>query len=244
VPEDLIANKKAALFTGCFANYYYPEVGKAMVEVLEHNGVKVIVPDQMCCGLPMIAKGNSRGAYRNILRNTAALHHAIANGYAILTTCSSCLLFIKRHYAQVGGRMAVEVADCTYHFSEYLLKLREKGHLDLAFRLMPQTVFYHTPCHLKAAEIGQPTLELLGLIPGLEMKHVSAECCGMGGADGYEKTNYRLATEIAGKLIDEINEYPSDRVVTDCGGCKQQIEAGCGLKAEHPVILVQEAYSA
>jgi glycerol-3-phosphate dehydrogenase subunit C len=66
----------------------------------------------------------------------------------------------------------------------------------------------------------------------------------MGGAYGYEKSNYRLATDIAGKLIEEVNEYPSDRVVTDCGGCKQQIEAGCGLKAEHPVILVQEAYSA
>jgi len=32
--EDLLGNKKVAYYTGCFANYYYPEVGEATVKVL------------------------------------------------------------------------------------------------------------------------------------------------------------------------------------------------------------------
>ena len=65
----------------------------------------------------------------------------------------------------------------------------------------------------------------------------------MGGAYGYEKKNYELSKEVAGKLYSEIRENPSDRVVTDCGGCKLQIEAGTGVKVDHPMILLQEAYN-
>ncbi len=77
MPDKLIANKKAAYFTGCFANYYYPEAGQATVRVLEKNGVEVMVPDQVCCALPMMAKGNTRGAYKNIKRNVEELDRAI-----------------------------------------------------------------------------------------------------------------------------------------------------------------------
>jgi glycerol-3-phosphate dehydrogenase subunit C len=65
----------------------------------------------------------------------------------------------------------------------------------------------------------------------------------MGGAYGYEKVNYKLSKDIAGKLYSEIRENPTDRIVTDCGGCKLQIEAGTGVKVDHPIILVQEAYN-
>jgi len=65
------------------------------------------------------------------------------------------------------------------------------------------------------------------------------QCCGMGGAYGFDKANYRLAFEIGSKLAQEINKHTADRIVTDCGGCKLQIEACCGLTVEHPIILFQ-----
>lgn len=64
----------------------------------------------------------------------------------------------------------------------------------------------------------------------------------MGGAYGNEKANYELAKDIAAKLYREIKGNPTDRIVTDCGGCKLQIEAGTGHKVDHPIILVKEAY--
>ncbi len=242
--EDLIGNKKVAYYSGCFANYYSPEVGEAMVKVLRKNGIEVMVPDQICCGLPMMAKGNTKGAYENMEHNTRVFGQAVSDGYALITTCSSCSLFIKRDYPlwMMGSEMAKQVSQNLYHFSEYLLLLHNRGELNTDFHPIPQTVFYHTPCHLTAQEIGDVTVKLLQLIPGITIKHVSTECCGMGGAYGYEKVNYRLAKEIAGKLYSEIKENPADRIVTDCGGCKLQIEAGTGLKVDHPVILIKEAY--
>jgi len=65
----------------------------------------------------------------------------------------------------------------------------------------------------------------------------------MGGAYGYEKMNYALSKEIAAKLYAEIKENSTDRIVTDCGGCKLQIECGTGLKVDHPMVLLQEAYN-
>lgn len=245
MPEDLIGNKKVAYYTGCFSNYYYPEVGEAMVEVLRKNGIEVMVPDQVCCGLPMMAKGNTKGAYENMEHNTRVFGQAVSDGYALITTCSSCSLFIKRDYPlwMMGSELAKQVSQNIYHFSEYLLLLHNRGELNTDFRPIKQTVFYHTPCHLTAQEIGDVTVKLLQLIPGITIKHVSTECCGMGGAYGYEKVNYELAKEIASKLYSEIKENPADRIVTDCGGCKLQIEAGTGLKVDHPIILLEEAYS-
>ncbi len=243
MPDNLISNKKVAYFTGCFTNYYYPEAGKATVRVLEKNGIKVIVPDQECCGLPMMAKGNTREALENINNNLKTLHKAVSEGYALITTCSSCALMVKRNYPELlKTEQAKDVAANLYLASEYLLKLHQIGQLNTGFKTIQQTVFYHTPCHLRAMETGSPTVKLLQLIPGTTVKYVSEVCCGMGGAYGYEKVNYPLSKEIAARVYAEIKENPTDRIVTDCGGCKLQIESGTGAKVDHPMILLQEAY--
>jgi len=244
MPEDLIRNKKVAFYTGCFANYYYPEASKATVKVLGNNGIEIIVPDQVCCGLPMMAKGNTKGAYKNMEHNIKMLSRLISDGYAIITTCSSCGLMLKRDYPLLlGSKKASLVSPSIFHITEYLLELVKEGRLNTEFRHIPQTVFYHTPCHLTAQGTGNVTIKMLRLIPGIIIKKISNECCGMGGAYGYEKVNYELSKDIASKLYSDIRENPTDRVVTDCGGCKLQIEAGTGVKADHPIILIQEAYN-
>lgn len=242
--EELISNKKVAYYSGCFANYYYPEVGEAMVEILRKNGIEVTIPKQVCCGLPMMAKGNTKGAYKYMKHNARVLSQAVSRGYIIITTCSSCSLFIKRDYPlwMMGSRAGKQVSQNLYHFSEYLSLLYNKGELDTDFHSIHQTVFYHTPCHLTAQEIGNPTVKLLQLIPGIIIKCINNKCCGMGGAYGYEKANYELSNEIARKLFSEINENPTDRIATDCGGCQLQLKAGTNRKVDHPIILVKEAY--
>ena len=86
---DLITNKQVALFNGCFTNYYYPEVGRVMVKVLEYGEVELIVPDRACCGRPMIAKGNSKGSDNAIAKNVKTRNQVISDGCIILTTCSA-----------------------------------------------------------------------------------------------------------------------------------------------------------
>ena len=240
--KDLIRNKKVAFYTGCFANYYYPEVGKATVKILRKGGIEVVVPEQVCCGLPMMAKGNARGAYKNMRYNSRVFSQLVQRGYVIITTCSSCGLMIRRNYPLLlGSEEARLVSENTFHITEYLLELIKEGELKVEFQYKAQTVFYHTPCHLRAQGIGQVSLQMLQMLPGLMIKKVSNECCGMGGSYGYEKANYEISKEIGSKLFSEVKENPTDRVVTDCGGCKLQIESGTGVKVEHPIILIAEA---
>ena len=121
--------------------------------------------------------------------------------------------------------------------------LNKKGMLNTEdLHPVNQSIYYHTPCHLRAQEIGNPTVKLLGMIPGLTISHIGDECCGMGGAYGYEKKNFKLAREIAGKLHNDMKEFPSDRGVTDCGGCKLQMEAGGNIEVVHPMVLLSESY--
>jgi len=241
--DELIANKRVAYYSGCFANYYYPEVGEATLAIMRKNGVEVAIPDEVCCGLPMMSKGNVKEALGNMQHNAAVLSDLVGRGYAIITTCSSCGLFLKQDYPRLlQTQEAKAVSANLYHFSEYLLRLHAIGQLDTGFVRSEQTVFYHTPCHLRAQQIGQPTVDLLELIPGTKVVKVSELCCGMGGAYGYEKANFNLSKEIAAKLYSEIKETPTDRIVTDCGGCRLQIRAGTDHPVDHPTLLLAEAY--
>jgi len=46
------APRKVALFGSCLVNYQATDVGKATIQVLEKNGVHVVIPEQRCCGMP------------------------------------------------------------------------------------------------------------------------------------------------------------------------------------------------
>jgi len=49
--ESIKSEKKVAYFVGCFADYNSPSTGKALVKVLEMNGIEVVIPEQDCCGI-------------------------------------------------------------------------------------------------------------------------------------------------------------------------------------------------
>lgn len=49
---------RIGLFTPCYTDAFYPEVGIATLELLERLGCEVVYPhDQTCCGQPMANSG-------------------------------------------------------------------------------------------------------------------------------------------------------------------------------------------
>ena len=240
---DNVANKKVAYFTGCFANYYYPEVGEATVAVMKKSGVEVVIPSQVCCGLPMMAKGNLKDATASMRHNATSFAKLVSQGYAVVATCSSCGLFLKRdspHFLDTDEARIVSAN--LYHFSEYLFRLHQIGEFNTEFRRVEQSLFFHTPCHLRAQQIGNPSVSLLEMVRGTVVKKVSETCCGMSGAYGYEKRNYALSKDIASRLYQEMTDNPVDRFVTDCGGCRLQLQGGTERPVDHTTIVLKEAY--
>ncbi len=234
---------KVAYFFGCTVNYTNPDVGRATVEVLRHNGIQVFVPDQKCCGLPHFGYGILGKARRLARFNVVSLIRA---GFDIVTACTSCALALREIYPRLLGKEEAEViSHRTFDISEYLVRLRAQGKLRIDFRPVHFSGLYHAPCHLKV--LGQDRikdrLNLLRLIPGIGVEQIDRGCCGMAGTFGFKSKNYGTSLRIGEKLFLAIKEKASDQVITDCPGCTFQISQGTGLPVSHPIHLLRKAYS-
>lgn len=84
------SGRKVAYFAGCSARYYFPEVAKATVEVLQKNGVAVYLPEQKCCGMPTLIEGDRAFTFDLARFNVAELARCVAAGFDIVCSCPSC----------------------------------------------------------------------------------------------------------------------------------------------------------
>ncbi len=237
--------RKIAYFMGCFANYYQVEVARALVNVMERNGFEVLVPDQKCCGLPMMAGMNIAGAKSNALHNIESFASVAAKGYDIVTTCPSCNLMIKREYPGLYESDETRlVSEHVFLVDEYLTQLARKGQIMFELQKTELAALYHVPCHLKAQDAMKDSLGLMQFIPGLSLTNVNTACCGMAGYHGYKKEHARLSVEIGTELFREkyaLTEH--DTVITSCAACQSQIEACTGARVRHPIVLLNQSYS-
>jgi len=87
--------RKVAYFAGCSARYYFPEVAKATVEVLEHNQVAVYLPEQQCCGAPAMQEGDRGFTFKRMGFNLAELSRCVAAGFDIVCSCPTCGYLLK-----------------------------------------------------------------------------------------------------------------------------------------------------
>jgi glycerol-3-phosphate dehydrogenase subunit C len=237
----MLVSKKIVYFSGCFANYYGPEIGKSFVELMRRNSIDVILPRTRCCGMPQMANGNRNGASRNFLFNVSRLALAASPGHDIITTCPSCNMMLRKEgLGFFDTEEARFVSAHIYDACEYLVKLSRSGELNLKFGRWPARVFYHNPCHLKVQNI-QAAVTLMRMVPGIEITGVGMSCCGMGGSYGMKKQNYERSVEIGRRVWSDVRQARPDVVVTDCGGCGLQIQAGTGMKAMHPVKILNDS---
>ncbi len=195
---------RIAYFAGCTANYIEPEVGMAVIQILEKNGLHTVFPDQSCCAVPQHFYGDLRSFFLHAESNVRSLLKADCD---IVTACTSCAMAIKRDYPKMlQTQEAKIVATRTYDIMEYLVKLSRFGRLNKEFQPINNKLAYHAPCHLKA--LGQDLiikrLALLRIIPGLTVTQVNRGCCGMAGTFGVKKSNYALSMDIGKPLFDEI----------------------------------------
>ncbi len=238
-------DKRVVFFHGCSTNYYEPRVGKAAVAVLEHNGFEVIVPDQVCCGLPMLSNAEFEAACHNAERNIKSLLPYARQGLPIVGTSTSCTLSLKsdyQHILDIHTAEAQVVAQQTFDICEFLLELAEAGQLKTDFQPLELSLPYHSPCQLRAHNIGLPAIDLMQLIPGVKINHVQAECCGIAGTYGYKKEKYAIAQAVGKPLFEQVKASGASLAVCDSETCRWQIGQATGAKMIHPIELLAQAY--
>lgn len=238
--------QKVLYFPGCFTTYNDELTGKAVIAVLEHLGYEVIVPNFHCCGIPLESNGFFQQAEENAKYNMALMAPYLKEGIPIITSCTSCGLTLKEDYAQYNFEGGKRVGAQAYDFFEFLWELHERGELNEKFLPVSASLGYHTPCHLRAQGIGLPSNRILRLIPGVKVQELDAGCCGLSGSYGFKAEKYDVARKIGQHLFERAGEGHKQgefqQIITECGGCKVQIEQGSGVKTFHPVWVLVEAY--
>ena len=235
---------KVIYFYGCYTNYHRPEEGMAVLKVLKACGIEVVIPAHRCCGLPQLSEGFPEDARKNMLYNLSIWGKYVASGYDIVVTSSPCGLTIKQDYPEWLGSDADFLKGHVFEATEYLLRLYEKGEIQPPMIPLHRRVAYHVSCHLKAQNMGIPALELLRLVPGLDLDVIDRGCCGAAGCMGYTEETFDLSMEIGSPMLEGIRKSFPDLAVSDCPKCNLQIRQGTGLDAVHPIELLAKCYVA
>ena len=247
--------EKVVFYAGCLIDFAYPEMGEAVVKVLNKAGIEVLFPeDQTCCGAPARYNGAYEVAETNAIDNIKALL-SIDAAY-VVSACPTCTVALAHEFIStfesVGQtewmEKAKELAAKTIDFSLLVKKLVDEGRLSLKEGQRLGKVTYHDSCHLKRTlKVSQQPRELLQKA-GYELTEMFEcdTCCGMGGS--YSMKLPEISAPILQRKLRNIKETGADTVAMDCPGCVMQIRGGmdqdgAAVKVRHTVELLAEQLS-
>lgn len=192
---------KVAIFSTCIMDLLFPNVGIAMVEVLERFGCETAMPvKQICCGQPTYNSGYIDETSKVMHNEIDALLSVDAD--YIVGPAGSCVAMLKeypKHLANdpLYSDKAQILADKTYEFSQFVYRIL---HVENAGAELNTTATYHRSCHMTRL-LGERTapFELLKHVKGLTMiplPHLE-NCCGFGGMFSVKEP------EISRQMVDE-----------------------------------------
>lgn len=229
-----------AYFTGCAVEHYEARVGKSVVLLLNQLGFRVEAPTGLCCGLPMLSNGEWGPARERAQRLTKALAPSAGRVQAIVSSSTSCSLTLRKKYAAYLGMQdgeSAEVAAATTDICGFLRDLPAER-LQPRLKSMRRRAFYHGPCQLRGHQMGWPAVELLSLIPGLQLQLSSAVCCGTAGTYGLDRDKRPVTDAVAVALLDQVRAAKPDFIICDSETCRWHIAAESGLPCLHPVEIL------
>lgn len=246
------SERKAIFFAGCLIDFAYPQIGEALIKLLNAAGVEVLFPEeQTCCGAPARYSGVMDVAANNSRQNVEALLSVDAQ--YIVSACPTCTVALKsqfikdlkeQNYSEEVIRKAQKLSEKVKDASELINSLIKEGKLQ--FKAQKELVFtYHDPCHLvRTLNIKEEPRENL-INSGMKITEMfeSDTCCGMGGS--YSLKFPEISGTILKRKLENIKKTQAPLVCTDCPGCVMQIRGGVdreGLQIEvrHSIEVLAE----
>ncbi|MDD2336208.1 MAG: LUD domain-containing protein [Geobacteraceae bacterium] len=239
--------QKVLFFSGCLADFVFPEICRDTMESLEMLGYDVSFPKgQLCCGIPARYSGEMEIARDMARLNTEVLLQEQAD--FVVTICPTCTISLKHDFPKLLA------GDPDYHEKSLELAAKVFNFTELAARKIKipdkttsgKAVTYHDACHLRRgcgvyreprmvmeSITGQPVVEMEG----------SDTCCGFGGSYAFKQQE--ISGEILKRKLYAVVATGADTVAVDCPGCKMQIEGGLEgigspVRVQHSASLVAE----
>ena len=255
-PAGADGSPLVAYFYDLFASYNDPDLALTVMRILKAHGVRVVVPDQRASGIPEMLYGYADKAREIATSNIASVLPHVKEGAVLVGSEPTATFAFKVHYPDyVNSSDCSLVANAARDLGEFLIRRRldhpenvpAAGPLSMSTGARkggarPLRIAYHQPCHLKAQQIGSPSLDLLGEIPGVEVTDLAAGCCGMAGTFGMKAGTYDLSMQVGRPLFDRIAELDPDLLASECSTCRMQLSHATGINTVHPATLLAEAW--
>lgn len=234
--------RNVVFFVDVYANYNDPDLGLAAVDALEKQGCSVIVPEQGVSGYPCIAYGDMDGAQKAAAYNVTKLAPWVEQGYDVVTTEPTAAYALAVSYPTLlpGNRDAQALADGTFEFFEYLLKLEDESkRIASSEKLAGSRLGYHCSCHQRPLGSGHGAMNWLKR-RGADVRLIeTGTCCGMGGTFGLKAglLGHELSSAVGQQLFKLFKEAELDAIVTESSVCSIQLAEGTDMPVYHPLQL-------
>jgi len=216
------------LFITCLIDSFHPEIGEAMVRVLNRIGVRVDFPRaQTCCGQPAFNAG-LRSEARPLAKHTIRVLES-APGDVIIPS-GSCAAMIRHGYLELFKddpawlERAHALARRSHEFTEYLVDVR--GVTSLGAR-WEGVLTYHPSCHLlRGLGIDRQPRSLLAAVGGASVVELPEreDCCGFGGVFSVEHPE--LSAEFLKRKIANFEKTAAPTLVVADTGCLMHLQGG------------------
>jgi len=181
---------RISLFIACYNDTLFPEVGRAVVAVLERLGHSIdFPPGQTCCGQMHYNTGYQQDALPLLPRFVEQFRDA----EAVVVPSSSCVAMMREHYPSMAAQLEAgrghaglsgevqELLPRVWEFSEFLTKCLGLTDVGASY---PHRVTYHASCHgLRSLGLGDGPESLLRAVNGIDLVPLDRleQCCGFGG---------------------------------------------------------------
>ena len=245
-----VAEKQAAYpsqvsyFHGCYVNYNNPQLGKDLIKVMNAFSIGVqLLEKEKCCGVALISNGLIKQAQKQARTNINSIRKSVLEKkIPVIATSSTCTFTIRDEYPHLLDIDNADVREDVELATRYIYRLLSQKKTKLNFKTGQKIkVAYHTPCHMEKLGWAYYSIELLKLIPNIELTILDSQCCGIAGTYGFKKENYKTSQDIGEPLFKQIEALDIDYVVTDCETCKWQIEMSTSKRCEHPISILANA---
>lgn len=241
---------RVALLTGCAQSVLDPDINTATIDVLNRNGVEVLVPSrQVCCGALSWHVGNLADAQRFAKQNLDAFPSDVD---AIVTNAAGCGSAMHEYHLILKGTPDAERADAFGHqvcdVSVFLTRLGEL--IPISNSKQTLRVAYHDACHLANAQgVRSEPRKLLQMIPGVEVCEIADSylCCGSAGT--YNIDQPEIAGSLGRQKATNVLATHPDVVASGNIGCLTQLafhlrKLGSRVPVRHTMQVLRDAYAA
>ncbi|WP_052890084.1 LUD domain-containing protein [Thermogemmatispora carboxidivorans] len=256
-PEELTV----CYFAGCMTDRLYPEMGEAVIQILERCGLRVVFPRaQHCCGLPALNSGDRQHGAAMAKQTVRMLERALDESGADYIVCAStsCVVTLIQDYLRLFEDLQLQswlnrtraLAGRIMDFTSFLLRvLVAQQRLPALRRPASGTapvVTYHDSCQsCNCLGLRTEARQIIRDVLGLELREMtdSDVCCGFGGSTSIEHPE--IAERLLTRKLRHAEETGATLLVSDNPGCLMHLRGGVDanglpLRVLHLAQLVAE----